>query len=132
LEVELTRRGVEHLVGRTVAAIEVSDPLVVQDGVDAMLAGSTITGFDRRGKQLVVLTNGPTIGVHLGMTGRIIVDISAPSASSPTAAEQTAPDGIVGCCAFTTARWSACTTLAGSAGWCSIPTSRGSVQMSCR
>lgn len=74
LEVELTRRGVEPLVGRTVAAIEVSDPLVVQDGVDAMLAGSTITGFDRRGKQLVVLTNGPTIGVHLGMTGRILVD----------------------------------------------------------
>ncbi|MDQ3543207.1 MAG: hypothetical protein M3431_04995, partial [Actinomycetota bacterium] len=74
LEVELTRRGVEHLVGRTVAAIDVSDPLVVQDGVDAMLAGSTITGFDRRGKQLVVLTDGPTIGVHLGMTGRILVD----------------------------------------------------------
>jgi len=74
LEVELTRRGVARLVGRTVVEIEVTDPLVVQEGVDATLPGSTIAGLDRHGKQLVVLTDGPTVGVHLGMTGRILVD----------------------------------------------------------
>lgn len=74
LEVELTRRGVERLVGRRVIEVAVSDPLVVQEGVDPTLVESTITGFDRRGKQLVMLTDGPTIGVHLGMTGRILVD----------------------------------------------------------
>jgi len=74
LEVELTRRGVEHLARWRVDGIERTDPLVVQPGIDDMLVDSVITGFDRRGKQLVMLTDGPTVGVHLGMTGRILVD----------------------------------------------------------
>ena len=74
LEVELTRRGIAHLAGRTISGVDRSDPLVVHDGVDAMAVGSTLTGFDRRGKQLVMSTDGPTIGIHLGMTGRVLVD----------------------------------------------------------
>lgn len=74
LEVELTRRGVAPVVGRRVESVERTDPLVVGDGVDIEIVGSVITGLDRVGKQLVVLTDGPTVGVHLGMTGRLLVD----------------------------------------------------------
>lgn len=74
LEVELTRRGLLDLIGETVCRVDTTDPLIVGEGVDAMVAGAEITGFDRRGKQLVVLTDGPVIGIHLGMTGRILVD----------------------------------------------------------
>src|SRR5262245_9017143 len=74
LEVELTRRDMARLVGLAVVRGEWSDPLVVADGVDATVAGSTITGFDRRGKQLVVVTDGPAVGIHLGMTGRMLID----------------------------------------------------------
>jgi formamidopyrimidine-DNA glycosylase len=74
LEVELTRRGLVDLIGDTVVGVDRTDPLVVAEGVDAMTIGATITGFDRRGKQLVVLTDGPSVGVHLGMTGRVLLD----------------------------------------------------------
>lgn len=74
LEVELTRRGLLGLIGDTVFAVDRTDPLVVAEGVDAMTTGSTITGLARRGKQLVVLTDGPSVGIHLGMTGRVLLD----------------------------------------------------------
>lgn len=74
LEVELTRRGVAHLVGRTIVAVERTDPLAVADGVDAEAPGSRIECFDRHGKLLLVRTDGPTIGVHFGMTGRLLVN----------------------------------------------------------
>ena len=74
LEVELTRRGLLDLIDDTVVGVDRTDPLVVAEGVDVMTIGATITGFDRRGKQLVVLTDGPSVGVHLGMTGRVLVD----------------------------------------------------------
>jgi formamidopyrimidine-DNA glycosylase len=74
LEVELTRRGMLGLVGEQVIRVERTDPLVVAEGVDAMVRGATITGFDRRGKQLVLVSDGPSVGVHLGMTGRVLLD----------------------------------------------------------
>ena len=74
LEVELTRRGLVHLTGVAIAALEATDPLVVQEGVDVTSVGSRITGVDRRGKQLMISTDGPTIGIHLGMTGRVLLD----------------------------------------------------------
>lgn len=74
LELELTRRGVASAIGRRVHAVERTDPLVVAEGVDIEIVGSIITGLDRVGKQLVVFTDGPTVGVHLGMTGRLFVD----------------------------------------------------------
>jgi formamidopyrimidine-DNA glycosylase len=74
LEVELTRRGAAHLVGRTIVAVERTDPLAVGDGVDVVAPGARIERFDRHGKVLLVRTDGPTIGVHFGMTGRLLVD----------------------------------------------------------
>jgi formamidopyrimidine-DNA glycosylase len=74
LEVELTRRGAAGLVGRRVVAVERTDALVVGPGVDQAVVGATIERLDRRGKVLAVLTDGPTVGLHFGMTGRLLRD----------------------------------------------------------
>jgi formamidopyrimidine-DNA glycosylase len=74
LEVELTRRAAGELVGHTVVAVERTDPLVVDEGVDAEVPGSEVVSVDRRGKLLLLRTDGPTVGVHFGMTGRLLVD----------------------------------------------------------
>ncbi len=74
LEVELTRRAAEALVGRRFVAVERTDPLVIGPGVDESIVDATIEGFDRRGKVLAMLTDGPTVGLHFGMTGRLLLD----------------------------------------------------------
>ena len=74
LEVELTRRTARELVGRTLVAVERTDPLVVDEGVDAEVPGSRVVGVDRRGKLLLLCTDGPIVGVHFGMTGRLLID----------------------------------------------------------
>jgi formamidopyrimidine-DNA glycosylase len=71
LEVELARRASDALVGRTMVEVERTDPLVVGPGVDDAVPGSTVDGITRRGKLLVVHTDGPTLGIHFGMTGRL-------------------------------------------------------------
>lgn len=63
LEVEATRQAAASLAGRTFGQVERTDPLVVIDGVDAVVPGATIESVQRRGKLLVVCTDGPTIGV---------------------------------------------------------------------
>ena len=40
----------------------------------------TIAGVRRAGKIVLVDTDGPTIGLHFGMTGRVVVDGAAPIA----------------------------------------------------
>jgi formamidopyrimidine-DNA glycosylase len=77
LEVELTRRGAGDLIGHEIVAVERTDPLVVGDGVDAVVPGSRIEGLGRHGKLLLLQTDGPTVGVHFGMTGRLLVDGTA-------------------------------------------------------
>jgi formamidopyrimidine-DNA glycosylase len=77
LEVELTRRAANGLIGRTLVAIERTDPLVVDEGVDVAVPGSQIVGVDRRGKLLLFGTDGPVVGFHFGMTGRLLVDDEA-------------------------------------------------------
>jgi formamidopyrimidine-DNA glycosylase len=72
LEVELARRATDDLLGRTMVAVERTDPLVVGDGVDVAVPGATIEAVTRRGKLLVVHTDGPTLGIHFGMTGRLL------------------------------------------------------------
>jgi formamidopyrimidine-DNA glycosylase len=48
--------------------------LVVGDGVDAEVPGSRIESLDRHGKLLLLQTDGPLVGLHFGMTGRLLVD----------------------------------------------------------
>jgi formamidopyrimidine-DNA glycosylase len=78
LEVELTRRAVGDLVGHTIVGVERTDPLVVAEGVDVEVPGADIEAIDRRGKLLLLRTDGPVVGVHFGMTGRLFVDDHAP------------------------------------------------------
>jgi formamidopyrimidine-DNA glycosylase len=76
-EVEVTRRGVApHLDGRTVAGVTLRReglrwPFPV--GLDALLAGRTILGTDRRGKYLLIRFEHGTLIVHLGMSGQLRV-----------------------------------------------------------
>jgi len=77
LEAEIWRRASEPLVGRTIAEVIVDDR-VVADGFVATVTGATIEGIRRRGKVVLVDTDRATIGLHFGMTGRLIVDGVAP------------------------------------------------------
>jgi len=74
LEVELTRRGVVSILGRRIVDVERTDALAVGPGVDAAVVGATIEKMSRRGKLLVVQTDHADVGLHLGMTGRLLLD----------------------------------------------------------
>ena len=91
IEVETYRRQAEAVVGRTIAAAPVLDPLGLRgadpDAVRAELIGCRIEAADRIGKLLLLPTRqdlaatadhpGPTIGLRFGMTGRLLVDGAA-------------------------------------------------------
>ncbi|HEX5419003.1 MAG TPA: bifunctional DNA-formamidopyrimidine glycosylase/DNA-(apurinic or apyrimidinic site) lyase [Gammaproteobacteria bacterium] len=72
-EVETTRRGLEPLiVGRSIAHIEVREPRLrwpVGSELGSQLAGRRILALGRRGKYLLIETDGGTLLVHLGMSG---------------------------------------------------------------
>jgi formamidopyrimidine-DNA glycosylase len=84
-EVERARALVEaRALGRRIAEVDDSDTWVCRphspgEIADA-LVGRTLTKALRRGKSMWVETNdgdGPDLGIHLGMAGRIVVDDSA-------------------------------------------------------
>lgn len=77
LEVEIYRRAAERLVGRRVRCAT-ADDRVAAPTVTAAITGTTVLGARRVGKLLLLDTDGPVIGIHFGMTGRIIVDGFAP------------------------------------------------------
>jgi formamidopyrimidine-DNA glycosylase len=79
LEVELSRQAITKVVGRAVVAVERTDPIIVAPGVDELLPGRRVTGVDRRGKLMVIHTDGPDLGVHYGMTGRLLRDGDEPA-----------------------------------------------------
>jgi formamidopyrimidine-DNA glycosylase len=70
-------------LGRRIAAVDDSDTYVCrphQPGeLAAALVGRTLVEASRRGKTMWVDTDdgGPVLGLHLGMTGRIVVDEEA-------------------------------------------------------
>ena len=78
IEVETYRRQAEEVVGRTIAAVPVLDPLGLRgadpDAVAAELTGRRIEAADRIGKLLLLPTDGPVLGLRFGMTGRLLVD----------------------------------------------------------
>jgi formamidopyrimidine-DNA glycosylase len=76
LEAEIWRRACEPLVGRTIIGV-VSDERVVDAGV-ITLPGATFERVRRRGKVVLLDTDRATIGLHFGMTGRLVVDGAAP------------------------------------------------------
>jgi formamidopyrimidine-DNA glycosylase len=84
LEVELYRRVAERAVGRPISAVSVDDRQAMARELEAVLPGRTIAAAHRRGKllvlELVAATGAPTssIGLHFGMTGRLVVDGRSP------------------------------------------------------
>jgi formamidopyrimidine-DNA glycosylase len=78
LEIESYRALAENVCGATVvkgwadsyAAKKLSSPSSWAKSVKNL----TVTGADRRGKLLLLETNGPTLGMRFGMTGVLLID----------------------------------------------------------
>ena len=78
-EVEAYRVLAERVVGRRITDVVAPDPWYLKGGVTAggvrdALIGRRVAGARRIGKLLLMDTDGPTLGLRFGMTGRLIVD----------------------------------------------------------
>lgn len=78
VEVEQYRRSAEQARGRTISDVVAPDAWYLK-GTDAgriadALVGATVSGARRHGKLLLLETDGPTLGLRFGMTGRLVVD----------------------------------------------------------
>jgi formamidopyrimidine-DNA glycosylase len=78
-EAERAREALErHALGRVVADADDSDSYVCRPwppgGIREALVGHEVTGVDRVGKQLLIETDGPVLGLHLGMSGSLRFD----------------------------------------------------------
>jgi formamidopyrimidine-DNA glycosylase len=83
IEVEYYRRVAERTVGRRIERVIANDDWFLKGGTTApalrtALRGATITGTDRIGKLLLLETDGATVGLRFGMTGRLLVDGHGP------------------------------------------------------
>ncbi len=82
LEVEAARSVLDtHALGREIAAVHAPDEWFLKrgttpDAVTHALVGRRFTAARRRGKQIMMDTDDPDVrlGLHLGMSGRVIVD----------------------------------------------------------
>jgi formamidopyrimidine-DNA glycosylase len=77
LEVEMYRRSAVGAIGRAVVGVAVDPSLAPADFADAIV-GRVFLSADRVGKLLLLGTDGPTVGLHFGMTGRLVLDGAAP------------------------------------------------------
>jgi formamidopyrimidine-DNA glycosylase len=78
-EAERARQTLESALGRTIAAVDDRDSYVCRPHppgeIAAALTGHTLATAHRRGKFMWLETDdGPALGLHLGMAGRILVD----------------------------------------------------------
>jgi formamidopyrimidine-DNA glycosylase len=78
LEVESYRRLAERVVGATItrgwADAYLAKKLTSPSAWARTVKNLTITGTSRRGKLLLLETDGPTLGVRFGMTGVLLLD----------------------------------------------------------
>jgi formamidopyrimidine-DNA glycosylase len=82
LEVEAARKVLDaRALGREIAKVHAPDTWFMKRGTTAAalrhaLVGNAFTAARRRGKQIVLDTRDPDVrvGVHLGMSGRVLVD----------------------------------------------------------
>jgi formamidopyrimidine-DNA glycosylase len=79
-EVERARGLIEsRALGRKVSEVEDGDSWICRPHapgeIDAALSGATLLSAHRRGKAMwLEPDHGPSLGIHLGMSGRIVVD----------------------------------------------------------
>ena len=83
IEVEAYRRAISATVGRTVACVHAPDEWFAKRGTttDALrleLTGANVEAVRRKGKLVIVDTDGPRLGLRFGMTGKIVVDGAMP------------------------------------------------------
>lgn len=82
IEVELYRRVADRVVGRRIGAVDAPDDWFLKNveaaTITKALRRRTVTGTRRIGKLLLLDTDGPTLGLRFGMTGRIVVDGHGP------------------------------------------------------
>jgi formamidopyrimidine-DNA glycosylase len=90
LEAEIWRRSLGALVGRTITDVWLDDR-VADPGLSVVLPGSTIDRIERYGKIIRVHTPDHVLGLHFGMTGRVIVDGVAPIESLEYASNKDLP-----------------------------------------
>lgn len=85
IEVESARRLIEErALGRKIESVFAPDAWYLKRGLtagalDAALPGRALTTARRRGKLMLVDTSddGPVLGLHLGMSGRVLIDDEA-------------------------------------------------------
>jgi len=78
-EVERARQTLESALGRPIVGVDDTDRYVTRPHIPgeiaAALIGHTLVSARRRGKFMWLETeDGPALGLHLGMAGRILVD----------------------------------------------------------
>jgi formamidopyrimidine-DNA glycosylase len=78
-EAERARQQIERALGREIVAVDDADTYVCRPHapgeIAAALVGHTLTKANRRGKFLWAETDdGPELGLHLGMAGKIVID----------------------------------------------------------
>lgn len=83
IEAEAYARAARQAVGSVIEHFVVNDPSWVRGGlsgqdVGAALDGTIITEVDRVGKVVVVQTDGPSVALRFGMTGRLLWDGDGP------------------------------------------------------
>jgi formamidopyrimidine-DNA glycosylase len=77
VEVELSRQLSEQLVGRHVQSAHLLDPHASSSDPEELarlLEGATFAAPRRHGKLLLLDTDRHTLGLHFGMTGRLMID----------------------------------------------------------
>ena len=82
IEVEAARQLIEaHALGREIAIVHAPDAWFLKRGltpraIEVALPGHAFTAARRRGKLLLLDTDrdGPLVGMHLGMSGRVLID----------------------------------------------------------
>jgi formamidopyrimidine-DNA glycosylase len=79
IEVEYYRRLADRTVGRRIDGVDAPDAWFLKGGLTAESLADAVTGrridaTRRIGKLLLLDTDGPTIGLRFGMTGRLLVD----------------------------------------------------------
>ncbi len=82
-EAERARVALErHALGLVVADADDSDSYVCRPwppgAIREALVGHKVTAVDRVGKQLLIETDGPVLGMHLGMSGSVWFDDADP------------------------------------------------------
>ncbi len=84
IEVEIYRQAADPIVGHQITSVDCPDEWFLKEGATAehvsdAVVGQRVETTRRIGKLMLVdLSNGVTVGLRFGMTGRLLVDDSGP------------------------------------------------------